>query len=256
MPELPEAENIVRTLIPHIGGGEIAGVEFFTERARLGPIPELAGRRIVAVRRYGKRVHFELNEGHLVVELRMTGLLLWREGTGRHTRVRIRFHDGAVCFDDIRQFGSIRYRETAPMDLGPDALEVSAKQLRELLAPRRRMIKPLLLDQHFLRGLGNIYVDEILFRARINPVALASRMSRNRVGRLHDAIELTLTEAIELGGSSISDYLNADGVKGRFQLRHQVYGKQGQACPRCRVAIRRIVVGGRGTHFCPNCQRR
>jgi len=256
LPELPEAENIVRTLAPRITGQRILRSEFRTPRSRQGPMPDLAGRGVISVSRYGKQVLIGLDEGFLLIELRMTGLLLWREDLGTHTRARLIFGHGAVRFDDIRQFGSFRFLHDPPDHLGPDPLEIPPGDFRARLQVRQRMLKPLLLDQRFLRGLGNIYVDEILFRARIHPVALASRLSRARVERLHDSMVMALAEAIECGGSSISDYVNADGVKGRFQIRHRVYGKAGVPCRRCRFPIRRVVVGQRGTHFCPHCQRR
>jgi len=256
LPELPEAENIVRTLAPHVRGQRIVAAEFFTPRSRTGVIPDLVGRTLQTVGRYGKQILIEADGGFLFVELRMTGLLLWRPEATPHTRARLSFEDGAVCFDDIRQFGSIRWLSEPPGHLGPDPFEISAAEFRSRLKRRSRMLKPLLLDQHFLRGLGNIYVDEILYRARIHPLALASIASRARVDRLHDSMIQVLAEAIECGGSSISDYVNADGEKGNFQLRHRVYGREGQPCRRCRTTILRFVVGQRGTHICPQCQRR
>jgi formamidopyrimidine-DNA glycosylase len=122
------------------------------------------------------------------------------------------------------------------------------------LAARRGRIKPLLLNQAVLRGLGNIYVDESLFRARIHPLASVARLAPLRVRRLHAAIQEVLRAAVEAGGSSISDYVDADGRAGSFQVQHQVYGREGAPCPRCGTAIRRIVVGQRGTHYCPGCQ--
>ena len=134
-------------------------------------------------------------------------------------------------------------------------MSITAEQLAAMLKPRRSRIKPLLLNQQFLSGLGNIYCDEALFRAGIHPRALASRLSRARIARLHSAIVEVLALAIEKGGSSISDYVDTEGRKGSFQLFHQVYGKQGEPCVRCATPLKRIVVAQRGTHFCPKCQR-
>jgi len=139
--------------------------------------------------------------------------------------------------------------------LGPDAFEISAEEFAARLKDRRGSIKPLLLNQRFLRGLGNIYCDEALFRAGIHPLAVAARLSRARVGRLHAAIQEVLGEAIASGGSSISDYVDAEGRRGWFQMQHRVYGKEGEPCPSCGAPIRRIVVAQRGTHYCPRCQR-
>jgi formamidopyrimidine-DNA glycosylase len=118
------------------------------------------------------------------------------------------------------------------------------------------MVKPLLLNQSFLGGMGNIYTDEALHRAGIHPRAIGSRLSRGRAARLHEAIREVLLESIESGGSSVSDYVDSDGRRGSFQLRHRVYGKEGEPCPACGEAIRRILVAQRGTHFCPRCQKR
>jgi formamidopyrimidine-DNA glycosylase len=185
----------------------------------------------------------------------MTGLLLWRSTPGAYTRAIFRFAGGAVCFDDIRQFGSVRYAAEFPHHLGPDPLTLSPLDFARLLSKRRRQIKPLLLDQHVLRGLGNIYVDEALHRARIHPTLAAATLSPARAGRLRVAIRQVLEAAIAAGGSSISDYVDADGHPGSYQRQHQAYGRAGQPCPACATAIRRVVVAQRGTHYCPKCQR-
>ena len=256
MPELPEAETIARTLAPHLEGRRIVEARFFSTRVHRGPAPQLAGRRILRVRRHGKQVLFELDQGVLIFRLGMTGALLWRGSPGPYTRALLTVDNGVVCFDDIRQFGSMGWLERAPDELGPDPFEISGEAFGQRLRRRRSQIKRLLLDQHFLRGLGNIYTDEVLFRARIHPKAHASRLSAERVRRLHRAMAEVLTLAIEEGGSSISDYVDAEGRSGSFQLLHQVYGKQGQPCPVCGGPIRKMLVAQRGTHYCPKCQRR
>jgi len=256
VPELPEVETIARTLAPHIEGRVIESAEFPGRRVRPEPVPELGGRVVRAVRRYGKQIVWELGRGCLRFELRMTGLLLWRPTTGAYTRAVFHFADGAVCFDDVRQFGSVRHVAEFPSHLGPDPLVISSGEFARRISERRRQIKPLLLDQHFLRGLGNIYVDESLHRARIPPTAIATTLSAARVERLRVAIRQILKAAIAAGVSSISDYMDAEGRSGRYQLQHQVYGRAGQACPECGMPIRRVVVAQRGTHYCPRCQRR
>jgi len=218
-------------------------------------MPEPTGRTIRQVRRYGKQVVLELDSGFLVIDLRMTGLLLWRDEARPHTRAYLRFAKGTLWFDDIRQFGSIRWRRTSPDHLGPDPLEISETEFADRLSRRRRLLKPLLTDQRFLRGLGNICADEILFRAGIAPHSRSERL-RQRAGRLHAAMRETLLEAIEAGGSTIRDFRDANGRPGRFQLQHRVYGKTGQECTVCGGLIARIVMGQRGTHYCPRCQRR
>ena len=142
------------------------------------------------------------------------------------------------------------------MALGPDALEIPCGEFVERLRGRSTRVKPLLLNQSFLAGLGNIYVDEALYRAGVHPLAVGSRVSRGRAAGLHGEMVSLLRTAIEHGGSSISDYVDADGSRGGFQEMHQVYGREGAVCGRCGGGIRRIVVGGRGTHYCPGCQRR
>ena len=165
---------------------------------------------------------------------------------------------GLLVYDDIRHFGRIEWSagllERAAA-LGPDALEIALEDFRKLLEERHSRIKPLLLNQKFLRGMGNIYTDEALFEARINPLRWRASLSKQRAARLHRAMVDILETAIRLKGSSISDYVDADGQKGSFQLQHQVYGRAGERCPICGTAIRRIVVGQRGTHYCPKCQR-
>lgn len=225
-----------------------------------GDPSSLAGRTIRDVRRHGKFIVMDLSPGGaLILHLGMTGKLLVNSRPTAYTRAGFRLDQGELLFDDIRTFGRIEISAALPdrvAALGPDALEVDPGEFAALARQRRSAIKPLLLNQRFLRGLGNIYADEALFDAGIHPRAAASRLSLRRLRRLHDAIRHTLRQAIADGGSSISDYVDADGVRGSFQLRHQVYGREGAPCPRCAGPIQRIVVAQRGTHFCPRCQRR
>lgn len=255
MPELPEAETIARTLSRHVSGRLIRCLRFFAARARRGVIPELAGTRVLRPRRYGKQVVLELDRGLLLVKLGMTGSLRWSSPIGPYTRALIELDEGWIAFDDIRQFGSIGWEPEIARSLGPDPLEVSEAEFRARLARRSARIKALLLDQHFLRGLGNIYADEILFAAAIHALTPARRLSAERAGRLYRAMQDVLARAIAAGGSSISDYVDAHGRPGTFQQFHQVYGRAGQKCFRCGNTVRRILVAQRGTYFCPRCQR-
>ena len=162
-------------------------------------------------------------------------------------------------YSDIRRFGSLLLTRQIPEELsalGPDPLEISSDQFYLLLRSRRTMLKSLLLDQHCLRGIGNIYADESLFRGRIHPAAIASRLSRKRALQLHQGIRDTLLQAIEQGGSSVSDYVDGQGRTGNFQRLHQVYRRTGRPCFRCGSRIRKIVISSRSTHFCPRCQRK
>lgn len=256
MPELPEAETIVRGLRPHVEGRRIVSVEFYARRVSSDAPQELAGRQVIAVRRQGKQVLLCLDSGaSILIKLGMTGALLWNGERGPYTRARLEFEGGgALLFDDIRQFGSLRLVEDAGGKLGPDPFEITAEDFAARLRRRNTQVKRALLDQSLVRGLGNIYTDEALFRAQIHPRARTRRLRIDRAQRLHGEIVRLLEEAIELRGSSISDYVDAQGERGTFQTRHQVYGKGGQPCPRCGTPIARMVVAQRGTHYCPRCQ--
>ncbi len=262
MPELPEVETIVRTLAPHLEGLAIRGADFRSPLVFRGGVEEarsLRGRRIQAVRRHGKFIVLELDGGLAVtIHLGMTGKLLWNAETGPHARAVFELAGGRLVYDDIRQFGRIEIGAASPRlaRLGPDALLAGEAEFAQALAGRRGRVKTVLLDQQRLRGLGNIYVDEALFRAGIHPLTPVARLSKRRLGKLYAAIQDVLSEASARGGSSISDYVDGEGRRGSFQERHQVYGKAGEPCLRCGAAIRRIVVAQRGTHYCPKCQKR
>lgn len=213
---------------------------------------------VKAVRRHGKFIVLELENGVLCIHLGMTGKLLLDTEPSKYARAIFSLDRGLLVYDDIRHFGRIEWSPRLPHRadaLGPDALDISLDDFRKLLKRRHARIKPLLLNQRFLRGMGNIYTDEALFEAGIHPRAIASKLSNARAARLHQAMLDILSTAIRLKGSSISDYVDADGNKGSFQLQHQVYGRAGQPCPTCGTPIRRILVGQRGTHYCPVCQR-
>lgn len=247
MPELPEVETVVRGLRRVLPGKMVAAVEHAPT--------EVVGKRIAAVQRYGKFIVIHFDDGMLFVHLGMTGQLTLSDATSKFTRARIWLDDGVLRYDDIRKFGKLYWELTLP-ERGPDPLELTAQQFAEHAQGRRARIKALLLDQKFLRGMGNIYADETLFRAGIHPLALAAKLSRNRLEILHAAMVEVLEAAIAAGGSSISDYVDARGEKGSFQQQHQVYGKHGQPCPRCGSELKRILVTQRGTTFCSACQRR
>ncbi len=262
MPELPEVETVVRTLAPHLPGRTILNAEFTSKFVTPGDPAGLAShlenRHIVTVRRHGKFIVIELDRGVLVVHLGMTGRLLLDAPPGPHTYAVFHLDRGSLIYDDPRQFGRIEFSDTLPARvarLGPDPLAISLPDFLAELKRHKAHIKPLLLNQRFLRGLGNIYADEVLFRARIHPRALASRISRRRASELYQAIQDTLTLAIAHRGSSISDYVDAAGERGSFQLLHQVYARDGKPCVACGAVIRKILVAQRGTHYCPRCQR-
>lgn len=262
MPELPEVETVVRSLAPLLTGRRIVDASFSSRFVVRENFDELAarvrGQAVESVRRHGKFILVGLERGTLAIHLGMTGKLLFDARPGDYTRAVFELDRGRLVYDDIRHFGRIEWAEALPAriaKLGPDALTITVSEFLALLRRRKAQIKPLLLNQRSLRGMGNIYTDEALFRARIHPRTESTRLRNDRVLRLHQAIVEVLSLAIRHKGSSISDYVDADGKPGDFQTRHLVYGREGQPCPRCGAAIRRIVVGQRGTHLCPRCQR-
>ena len=263
MPELPEVETVVRTLAPHLAGRTIISARFTSRfvtpgnRAKLAA--QLAGRTIQGVQRRGKFILMQLDRGTLAVHLGMTGKLLIDGAPGSHTHGVFTLNEGVLLYDDSRQFGRIEWSAGAAKRasrLGPEPLEIGLEEFCRRLRGRKSRVKPLLLNQSFLAGMGNIYVDEALFLAGIHPLALASRLSTARVALLYQTMREVLTLAIEHRGSSISDYVDADGRRGDFQILHRAYGREGEPCVNCKTPIKKIVVAGRGTHFCPKCQKR
>jgi len=253
---------VVRTLAPRLTGRVIRSATFYSKHVVRQNFSELSRRMkdqtVRSVRRHGKFIVMELDKGTLTIHLGMTGKLLLDASAGPYTRALFELDEGLLVYDDIRHFGRIQWSKELPdrVDaLGPDALTVPLDDFLAMLRARSSMIKPLLMNQSFVRGMGNIYTDEALFLARIHPKAIASRLSRQRATRLHQAMLDILASAIELKGSSISDYVDSEGRKGSFQLHHQVYGREGDPCAVCGTPIRRIVLGSRGTHYCPRCQR-
>ncbi len=218
----------------------------------------LRGQRVEAIERHGKFIAIRLERGFLVVHLGMTGKLLVNAARSKWTHAIFTLDRGSLQFDDPRQFGRIEYGPELParvVALGPEPLEVSLAEFARRLKERRSPIKPVLLNQAVVRGVGNIYADEALFRAGIHPKRAASSLRKDRVAKLYAAMQEVLTEAIESRGSSISDYVDSDGRKGSFQLSHRVYRRTGEACVNCGSKIKRIILGQRGTHYCPKCQK-
>ena len=289
MPELPEVETIVRGLRPLLTGRRILDAELPSANAngagssilrRILRDPEwknpvdfvdaIRGSSISAVRRHGKHLVFDLHPPNgkgstrsLLVHLGMTGRLTCEETPeprSAHTHLILSLDRPGrwLHYTDIRRYGRLQLLDATgdPLgSLGPDPLEVAFPEFVRLLGVRRAMLKSLLLDQRFLRGLGNIYADESLFRARLHPAALAARLNRQQARRLYDAIRETLTLAIAAGGSSIANYVDGLGNTGYFQHEHQVYQRTGDPCFRCGSRIRKMIIASRSTHFCPNCQR-
>jgi formamidopyrimidine-DNA glycosylase len=274
MPELPEVETVARGLQAPLLGRRIVGTrfgktDFIEEPAALGE--RLPGSRIAEVRRHGKFLVLRLENGggsgagfSLLVHLGMTGQLTARrpeEPVPAHTHAIFELDDGnELRYTDIRRFGRILLAPEGRVAellgrLGLDPLEITEADLGRRLAGRRARIKALLLDQRVLRGMGNIYTDESLWRARIHPARHAANLKPREVARLRRALRAVLGEAIRLRGSSISDYVDARGLPGEFQRRHRVYQREGKRCTRCGARIRRMIVAGRSSYFCPSCQR-
>jgi len=260
VPELPEVETVVRSLADRLQSRRIVAASFSSRfvtpgnRKRLAS--RLAGRTIRSLARRGKFIVMTLDEGTLAVHLGMTGKLLIDATATGHTHGVFTLDDGVLLYDDPRQFGRIELDSRRVGKLGPEPLEIGLEEFSKRLKARKSRVKPLLLNQTFLAGLGNIYVDEALFQAGIHPLAIASRLNAARAARLHQAIREILTLAIEHRGSSISDYVDAGGRRGNFQILHKAYGREGQPCVNCGAPIRKILVAQRGTHFCPQCQKR
>jgi formamidopyrimidine-DNA glycosylase len=253
MPELPEVETIVRELAPRLRGRHIVSVEVLQPRiTRHSPqdlTTALPGRRIDAIRRHGKFIIIDLDQGCLTIHLGMTGQLLFDAHPTPYTRAIFVLDDAVLLYDDTRMFGAIELGSARVDRLGPDALTtLSPDKLR-----RHAHIKAVLLNQTVFSGIGNIYADEALFRAGIKPTA--RKISRARAEKLLGVIGEVLQEAIDHRGSSVSDYVDTEGRRGSFQDRHRVYGREQQPCVTCGTPIRKIVVAGRGTHYCPKCQR-
>lgn len=276
MPELPEVETVVRALRARILGVRMERVAYAARRVASGNPPRwrtrLKGRTIERVSRRGKYIVFHFSgDHHLILHLRLTGSLrLVRPDVprGPHDRLVLVVSGGRLrsrrhlILRDMRQFARVEWcapgalaLHPALAKLGPEANELTTDLLKPILAASRRPVKTLLLDQTRLAGLGNIYVDESLFIARIHPLTPAHAISSRKAGRLTTAIVEILEAAIAACGTTFDTFSDLSGRAGGFAPRLQVYQRTGAPCPRCRTKLRRIAVGGRGTHFCPRCQR-
>jgi len=268
MPELPEVQTVVDSLRPSLLARRIESVEL-TRRDILDP-PEidlpslLIGRSIREIHRRGKRIVFTLDDSQrFYIHLGMTGRLsieTLTQAAAKHTHLQLRFDDGAILrFGDPRRFGGVWWLGDAPADdgtMGPEPLTLRAADLASRLAKTSRVIKSALLDQSLVAGLGNIYVDESLFAAGIHPLVRSDKLKAGQIVNLTRAIKATLRRALNHRGSTLRDYRDANGESGNFQKLHRVYARESQPCSKCRTPIRRIVIGGRSTHFCPICQPR
>ena len=289
MPELPEVETVARGVNAGVRGERVIAAWFGSHREPFKtPAAEqaagLEGRIFVRVHRSGKHLICELGaagsgppagrsaaekpaapavEAQWIVHLGMTGRLLVSRAeapVAPHTHARLTLTSGReLRFVDPRRFGRLEFRElsrtAAFAPPGAEPLAIGREEFAALFRGRKLAIKAALLNQKLLAGVGNIYADESLFRAGIRPRRAAGRLKREELERLRQALRAVLRQAIRQGGSSVSDYVNAEGERGWFQLEHRVYLRTGKACRECGTPIRRILLAGRGTHYCPRCQR-
>ncbi|MGN7358134.1 DNA-formamidopyrimidine glycosylase [Paenibacillus sp. SAF-054] len=273
MPELPEVETVKRTLNQLVKGKFIDHVT--VNLARIIQRPDdidqfaflLAGHTIQSVERRGKFLRILLDDLVLVSHLRMEGrygLYDSSEPVEKHTHVIFHFNDGTeLRYKDVRQFGTMHLFQPgeelsmpplSKLGIEPLDAEFTLANFKAALAGKTSKIKAVLLNQAYIVGIGNIYVDESLFRAGIHPEQLANTLTDEQFEALHQAVIATLSESVEVGGSSIKSYVNGQGEMGMFQHQLKIYGRQNQPCVNCGTLIEKSVVGGRGTHFCPVCQ--
>ena len=285
MPELPEVETIANGLNQRVRGHRIVSVwtsgmpqTFKSPEAEIEEV--LTGAVIEGVRRVGKTIVVSLKRGkgreqipplrygmtnkkaeraEFLVHLGMTGRLLVSEKDvplAPHTHAVLSLEDGReVRFVDPRRFGRLSVVREGYAGPGVEPTTIGDEEFAALFKGRKLAIKAALLNQNLLHGVGNIYADESLFRAGIRPTRQAGRLTKAELKRLREALQAVLKRAIKLGGSSVSDYVDAEGMSGYFQIEHKVYGRGGEACAVCGTPIRKIVVGGRGTHYCATCQK-
>ena len=271
MPELPEVQTVVNTLSPKVSGsviisGRLIRSDILTP-ADCDFIADIVGHRVPTVFRRAKRIVFAMDDGnHFYIHLGMTGRIRIEPPDAplaRHTHLLLDFRTGTgdifqVRFIDPRRFGGVWWlgRNCDDPNLGPEPLNLNSKALASRLQGTTRFIKSTLLDQAVIAGLGNIYVDEALHASGIHPLTRTHRLKPEQIAALSKAIKAVLNRAIKHRGSTLRDYMDVEGRAGEFQKIHRVYDREDQPCLKCGEKVRRIVVGGRSTHFCPVCQPR
>jgi formamidopyrimidine-DNA glycosylase len=266
MPELPEVETIRRDLEKYTLGKRIKEVIINNPKIIKEPKPQefkkrVEGLTIKNISRKAKVLILELSsKDYVVIHLRLTGVLTYGE---KKTEARVSFllsDNKYLNLSDQRMLGEIRlvkdWKELKFIkELGPEPFQISLEEFKEMIKKKKMKIKSLLMDQKFISGVGNVYAAESLFRAGIHPLRLASSLKDEEINLLFEEIKNVLVEAIKFRGSSVDTYRDLSGEKGKFEDKLQVYGRENKPCLKCKTPIRRISLGGRGTYFCPKCQR-
>lgn len=281
MPELPEVENIKLQLDKYLAGHVIEEIEIRNAKSFQGQVCNILGGKIKDIRRFGKLLVIDLDKGYsLAIHVKMTGQLIYRgvnlsqptelsdkikDGLGgKYSHVIFQLDkDSLLYFNDLRKFGWIRVIKTDEVEkmnfidkLGPEPLnDLTQEYFEQLCGSASRAIKTLLMDQSKIGGVGNIYANDALFLAKIHPDKRANKLTSDQVAKLYSAIEEVIGKGLEYGGSSQSSYVRPDGTSGEYQEHFIVYGKVGKPCPKCGEKIVRIKVGGRGSFYCPTCQK-
>ena len=281
MPELPEVETIRRGLEKFIKDAKITKVKILCDKSFIGPKNLIENQKIINLRRKGKALLLDLNNGiTMMIHLRMTGQLIFRgeesfagghptdsfvnELPDKQTRVEIELENGKLFFNDQRKFGFIKVLETAEVEndkfikaLAKEPWEITLKEFKEnLMHHKSQPIKATILDQKVIAGLGNIYADEALFFAKIHPKRETGSLTDTEIKNLLEGAKTVMEASINSGGSTMKTYVKADGTKGDYlRLFAKVFRREGEPCERCGTEIVKIRVAGRGTHICPNCQK-
>ena len=281
MPELPEVETIKRGLTKLVLNKKIVQVSVLEKKIFYGDETKVLNKKFIQIRRFGKALIFDLSGGFsLMVHLRMTGQLVYvgdekfggghpsenfvEELPNKQTRVFFVFDDQSrLFFNDQRKFGFIKLLKTEDVEkeefiskLGKEPWEISAGELYAAISKKKMAVKTAILDQTIIAGLGNIYADESLFFAGIRPDRECTSLSREEVGRIIEGAKRTMEDSLEAGGSTIRNYVKADGERGNYlDLFAKVYGREGKECAKCGGEILKMKLGGRGTHYCPRCQK-
>lgn len=264
MPELPEVETIRLQLEKFLVGRRVVGVEIKTSKSFPNDPKLILGTKVVGVRRFGKVTVIDLNNKYsLLIHLKLTGQLLINGIVGPYTRVVINLNKGKLIFNDLRVFGWIRVVDSGQVTadrliskLGPEPFkDLTPEKFKQILSKTTRPIKIILMDQEKISGVGNIYANDALWLARVDPRKPARQLDGQTAGRLYEAILEVLKKGLKFGGASDQYYIKPDGTEGKYQEHFLVYGREGKPCAECGEKIKKFFLAGRGTYWCPNCQK-